>query len=120
MKRLGQAAFDRAHQFLKTQARPLDRAMFEHLFEGEAAESVIAELARFQNEDGGILIALHHSRWLPRRGPSWPIYSATSYKHTWITRSTTRLLRAPGIRFGPGVIFTQTCGEKPSASGAVT
>ena len=53
MKRLGQAAFDRARQFLKTQARPLDRAMFEHLFEGEAAESVIAELARFQNEDGG-------------------------------------------------------------------
>jgi hypothetical protein len=58
MKRLSHEAFDRARQFLKTQARPLDRAVFEHLFEAAPAESVIAELAHFQNEDGGFGQAL--------------------------------------------------------------
>ena len=58
MKRLSREAFDRARQFLKTQARPLDRAMFEYRFEGASAESVIAELARFQNDDGGFGRAL--------------------------------------------------------------
>jgi hypothetical protein len=53
MKRLSREAFDRVRQFLKTQARPLDRAMFEYLFETASVESVIAELAHFQNEDGG-------------------------------------------------------------------
>ena len=58
MKRLNREAFDRARHFLKTQARPLDRAMFEHRFEAAPAERVIAELARFQNDDGGFGRAL--------------------------------------------------------------
>jgi len=58
MKRLSREAFDRARRFLKTQARPLDRAIFEHRFEGGSAESVIAGLAHFQNEDGGFGRAL--------------------------------------------------------------
>ena len=58
MKRLSCGAFDRARQFLKTQARPLDRAMFEHRFEGGSAERVLGELARFQNDDGGFGQAL--------------------------------------------------------------
>jgi hypothetical protein len=58
MKRLSREAFDRARQFLKTQARPLDRAMFEYLFEAASTESAIAELAHFQNEDGGFGQAL--------------------------------------------------------------
>ena len=58
MKQLSRAAFGRARRFLETQARPLDRAMFEYRFEGSSAESVIAELAHFQNEDGGFGRAL--------------------------------------------------------------
>ena len=58
MKQLSLEAFDRACQFIKTQARPLDRAMFEHLFEAAPAESVMAELTHFQNEDGGFGRAL--------------------------------------------------------------
>ena len=53
MKHLNREAFDRARHFLKTQARPLERAMFEHRFEAAPAERVIAELAPFQNDDGG-------------------------------------------------------------------
>jgi len=58
MKRLSREAFDRARQFLKTQARPLDRAMFEYRFESAPAEAVLAELVVFQNEDGGFGHAL--------------------------------------------------------------
>jgi hypothetical protein len=58
MKRLSRDSFDRARQFLKTQARPLDRAMFEHRFEGAPVERVIDELAHFRNDDGGLGHAL--------------------------------------------------------------
>jgi hypothetical protein len=58
VKQLNREAFDRASQFLKTQARPLEQAMFEFRFEGAPAEVVVAELARFQNADGGFGRAL--------------------------------------------------------------
>jgi hypothetical protein len=58
MKRLSHEAFDRARDFIKTQARPLDRALFEYRFEGAPADLVTAELACFQNDDGGFGRAL--------------------------------------------------------------
>lgn len=56
--RLAPDAFDRARTYLKTQARPLDRALFEYRFEAAPAEAVLAELAPFQNRDGGFAHAL--------------------------------------------------------------
>jgi len=58
MKRLAPEAFDRAGLFLKTQARPLDRALFEYRFENAPVDRVTTELARFRNEDGGFGHAL--------------------------------------------------------------
>ena len=58
MKRLSREAFDRARQFLRMQARPLDWAVFKHRFKGGSTDRVLAELARFQNEDGGFGQAL--------------------------------------------------------------
>ncbi len=58
MKQLSREAFGRACQFLLTQARPLERALLEHRFEGAGAEGPLVELARFQNEDGGFGRAL--------------------------------------------------------------
>lgn len=58
MKQLSREAFDRARRFLITQARPIDRAFFEYRFEGAPAERVIAELANYQNADGGFGKAL--------------------------------------------------------------
>lgn len=58
MKRLRREAFDRARHFLVKNARPLERALFERRFEDAGAEGVLAELARFQNEDGGFGKAL--------------------------------------------------------------
>jgi len=58
MKQLSREAFDRARDFIKAQARPLDRALFEHRFEGASGDLVTAELACFQNDDGGFGHAL--------------------------------------------------------------
>jgi hypothetical protein len=53
MLQLSSAAFDRARNFLKTRARPLERALYEFRFEGAPADRALAELARFQNRNGG-------------------------------------------------------------------
>jgi hypothetical protein len=58
MKQLSREAFGRARQFLMAQARSLERALFEHRFEGATVDGVLAELAHFQNEDGGFGQAL--------------------------------------------------------------
>jgi hypothetical protein len=58
MKQLSQEALGRARQFLMTQARPLERALFEHRLEGASVDGALAELSRFQNEDGGLGQAL--------------------------------------------------------------
>jgi len=58
MKQLSREAFQRTRAFLMAQGRPLDRALFAWRFKGSAASEVVAELARFQNEDGGFGHAL--------------------------------------------------------------
>jgi hypothetical protein len=58
MRRLDPESFDRARRFLKTTARPLDRARFEYHFEGGPPELVVSALARYQNRDGGFGHAL--------------------------------------------------------------
>jgi hypothetical protein len=58
MKQLSQEAFNQARHHLKTQARPLDRALFEFRFEGAPARDVVAEMEVYQNPDGGFGKAL--------------------------------------------------------------
>jgi GNAT superfamily N-acetyltransferase len=50
---LTREAFERAALFLREQARPLERALFAHTFEGATPDDALAELAKFANEDGG-------------------------------------------------------------------
>jgi len=58
MKRLSSEGYERARHFLMTQARPLDRALFAHHFDGAPAEAAVEELGRYQNSDGGFGHAL--------------------------------------------------------------
>lgn len=58
IKRLSRQAFERGRAFIKTQARPLDRALFEYRFEGAPADAVIARLGGYRNDDGGFGHAL--------------------------------------------------------------
>lgn len=55
---LSKDAFNRARQFIETQARPLDVARFRFHFEGGSPEEVVTQLRPFQNPDGGFGHAL--------------------------------------------------------------
>ena len=46
-------AQERARAFIDTQGRPLERSLYAYHFEDGSAEAVLAELGRFQNDDGG-------------------------------------------------------------------
>lgn len=62
---LSRQAFARARAFLHERARPLERALFVHEFEGAPAARVVEELARFANADGGFGRALEPDLRLP-------------------------------------------------------
>lgn len=69
MNQLSREAFTRAREFLKMQARPFERTLFEYRFEHGAAQNVIAELAYFQNADGGFGHALEPDSRTPSSSP---------------------------------------------------
>jgi len=56
--KLSTAGLTKARDFLRTQARPLEWAIFRQQFEAGTAAPVVAELAKFQNADGGFGRAL--------------------------------------------------------------
>lgn len=53
MQKLTKQQYNKAVQFLKTQAQDIDRAMFEYFFERKPIEEVIKVLENYQNADGG-------------------------------------------------------------------
>ena len=65
-KILSRERFDQAALFLKTQARPLERALFELWFEGASSKAVLNALACFQNADGGFGCALEPDMRAPQ------------------------------------------------------
>ncbi|MEX2204635.1 MAG: hypothetical protein WEF50_00230 [Myxococcota bacterium] len=65
MKKLSAPSFRRARDFLLTQARPLERALFAHEFEAGPRGAVLEALAPFQNADGGYGHALEPDVRLP-------------------------------------------------------
>ena len=46
-------AFASAVEFLKAEARPLEVARFDNIFDGSSVDGVLNELRKFQNPDGG-------------------------------------------------------------------
>jgi hypothetical protein len=57
-KRLSRTQFARAREYLLTSARPLEAAIFRYRFEEGDPDPIYAELAKFQNADGGFGHAL--------------------------------------------------------------
>ena len=53
MKTLSGANLKQAETFLRTQARPLEQALFATFLRAAPAEWALSELAAFQNSDGG-------------------------------------------------------------------
>ncbi|MEK6991434.1 hypothetical protein NST08_14360 [Paenibacillus sp. FSL K6-1566] len=53
MKLLSHEQTDRAKQYMLTQARALEAALYRYEFEGGSFSEVLEELSRYQNDDGG-------------------------------------------------------------------
>jgi len=58
-------SFDRAKDFVYWHARPLEKAIFSYYFKRESGENVLAELSKFQNQDGGFGNALEPDVRIP-------------------------------------------------------
>lgn len=58
MKILSRDQFSKARNYLKTQARHLELALFEYRFEGLPADHALLTLSQYQNSDGGFGKAL--------------------------------------------------------------
>ncbi len=69
MSRLAAKSFTRAKNFIKQNARPLDRRRFEFLFENGSPADVLDALTMYQNEDGGFGNALEPDFRLPDSSP---------------------------------------------------
>ncbi len=65
MKLLSLDAFARARHFLMREARPLERALFAHHFEGAPVDAALASLRRYRNRDGGFGRALEPDLRMP-------------------------------------------------------
>ena len=62
-------ALRKSSNFMKLLARSLERAMFQHEFEGGPEQAVIDALAEFQNDDGGFGHGIEPDIWMPDSSP---------------------------------------------------
>jgi len=65
MRSLSRDDFTRAAEFVREQARPLDRSRFEYHFGGAPRSAVLRELSEYQNPDGGFGYGLEPDITLP-------------------------------------------------------
>jgi len=54
MRTLTAAQFSRMDAWMQKNARPYDRAKWNHLFRGAPKETIVTEMLRYQNPDGGL------------------------------------------------------------------
>src|SRR5829696_7295820 len=84
-KLLSRDRYAQAREYMLTKARPLEAAIFHYRFEEGDAEAVYAELAKFQNPDGGFGNALEPDL---RSQASSPLATTTALQRL-------RMLHAP-------------------------
>lgn len=75
---------EQARNFIYRNARPLDLARWQYLFEDRSRENVLTILASYQNEDGGFGHALEPDCWNPNSSPV----------QTWVA---TEIIREAGL-----------------------
>jgi hypothetical protein len=104
--KLSAESFGRAARFLRTEARPLERALFAHAFEAAPVAPALSELARFANPDGGFGHGLEPDLRVPDSSAL-----ATSHALT-ILRSLGRARDEPAVAAALGWLadhFDATC-----------
>jgi len=84
--RLSREGQDRARRFLMEAARPLERALYRHEFEGQPPDAALDALAHYRNADGGYGHGLEPDSTTP----------ASSVLNTTVALQTLRHIEVPG------------------------
>ncbi len=84
MKRLSKARQAKARDFIMTQARPLEQALYRFEFEGGSREAVLNALKPYQNPDGGFGRALEPDL----RAPESSVVATLQALHIFSTLKT--------------------------------
>lgn len=69
MSNLISKSFENAKRYIMTNARELERAIFEYEFENGSKERVLFELKMYQNKDGGFGNGIEPDFLLPKSSP---------------------------------------------------
>lgn len=69
MKQLNQQAYEEIRGWVHRNARPLDLAVWRYYFEGGDQQTVLSELAYYQNDDGGFGKIVDPDNWNPDSTP---------------------------------------------------
>jgi hypothetical protein len=75
MKRLTQQGYERAKQFMRNEARPLENALFAFHFEDGSGDAVATALETFRNSDGGFGLGLEPDTQTPSSSPLATAYA---------------------------------------------
>lgn len=67
--KISKEVFNRSTSWIKRNARPLESARWEYLFESGSRDQIIHYLSAFQNEDGGFGHGIEPDFWLPASSP---------------------------------------------------
>lgn len=70
---------DAAKQFVLQNARPIDLAVYKYFFENGSNKTVIEELLKYQNEDGGFGNGLQPDYWNPNSSNHYTFSRRCSY-----------------------------------------
>ncbi|MEK3794266.1 hypothetical protein MKX42_21235 [Paenibacillus sp. FSL R7-0204] len=68
-KKLSRQAFEEIRQWMHRNARPVELSVWKYEFERGSKEEVLAELAYYQNRDGGFGNGLEADSWNPHSSP---------------------------------------------------
>lgn len=69
MKKLSQSLFNQINNYLNTEARPLEKALFNYYFNNNGSNDVLDALEAFQNTDGGFGQGIEPDYKLPHSSP---------------------------------------------------
>lgn len=116
MKLLSQTDFNEAKAYLKTQARPLERRLFAFYFENEPMENTVADVAQFQNKDGGFGNAIEPDFRMPKSSPMATDHALRIFREIGAPSEQRSVANAVGYILG---CFNRQTGTWPMVSSEV-
>ena len=119
MKKLSKKDFNEVKTWIYRNARPLELAMWQNIFENGKQDAVLAALKFYQNDDGGFGNALEPDSWNPNSSPYATLYAINIIKNLNfidlrhpILRGIIRFLENDSFCLDSGWLFNTSSNDK--------